>query len=151
MLKWLSNTIHTIKLVLNTHHTWIYPTLSIFNGSIKRVWRRVYTVKFVFETWAEVKSKAILKEKFDRVYAPLVVWYGHASVSTFELTFTYNRVNSVIIKNAIILNIIHNNLMIIWWCNFRNTCIISVLIKRTNYPKHHFNILGSMQVRCKAY
>ena len=54
--------------------------LSIFNGSIKRVWRRVYTVKFAFEACAEVKSEAILKEMFDRVYALLVKWYGHASV-----------------------------------------------------------------------
>ena len=54
------------------------------------------------------------------------------------LTFTYNQENSVIIKNIIILNIIHNIF------NLHETevviCIILVLFKRADDHKHYLNI-----------
>ena len=52
-------------------------------------------------------------------------------------TFTYNGVDSVVIKNAIILNIIHNIF------NLREAeviiCLILVLLKRADVLSHYIN------------
>jgi len=53
-------------------------------------------------------------------------------------TTTYNRANNVIIKNAIILNIIHNIFYV------RDTevviCIVLVLLKRVDGLNYYLNI-----------
>ena len=54
------------------------------------------------------------------------------------LTFTYNQENSVIIKNIIFLNIMHNIF------NLRETavviCIILVLFRKVDDHKYYLNI-----------
>jgi len=43
----------------------ISHTLPTFHGHITHLWRRVHTVKFVFETVGWIKFEANLKEQFD--------------------------------------------------------------------------------------
>ena len=49
-------------------------------------------------------------------------------------TFTFNRANNVIIKNAIILNIIHNV------CNLHRSCHIDIISCSINESQHYLNI-----------
>jgi hypothetical protein len=68
-------------------------------------------------------------------------WCGHASVfphvSKMQ-SLTYNWANSVILKNAVILNFIHNIF------NFRDIefviCIILISLKKVDGINHHLNI-----------